>query len=200
MATIKLTKGIREEIVDLMIKRKFGPIKKKIDDKKEKLADKFYNMIYTKAEQEKMYALPKGWLVENSSMDFRIPCGPWKSFYFPKDEKGNKTFKRVHSDKSCTINLDRSIPKEAKIIEMIEAFEDEQQTYKKERREAERQAMALLSSVTTVKRAIEVWPEAEYFIKKAIGAHASSNAPVPVILTENLNNKLGLPPKKEEQR
>lgn len=189
---------MRENIVKSMIYRKFDPIEETLEKEKLSLGTKLYNIFYSETVRNQIEDLPKGWLPESNSISFRAPSCGYQCFYFSEIKAGNRESKRFLDKDNGTISLTRENKTHCKILDLIETLTDKQDAYTTERKAAQTAAMALLNSVTTVNKAIEVWPEAEFFIRQAVSGYSKSNAPLPVVMTENLNKQLGLPPSKKE--
>ncbi len=192
MASIKLNKGIREKIVNLLLEHRFAEDQQTLENDKEGLAEKAYNILYTKSERERMNSLPEGWLDTTDGMRICLPVGyNNKWYFFAKDAEGKRPPKRITQSKSYQLKLKANDKFAIEYQDYLDRIEDLDE--KRKRTKAE--ATALLESVTTVNRAIEIWPEAETFIKQGVGVvKQKTNAPLPVIMREQLNENLNLPP------
>lgn len=193
MASIKLNNSIRNHIVDLLLDHKYTPLSEKMDKEENTLAEKVYCAVFPKKERDVIDSLKEGWLRESKDMYVRLyPNGYGLRMHFGNEEK-----RRFPHDTGNTINLPDIIERKGvealndKILEHME----EKEALGEECKQTRLEALSLLSSVTTVNRAIEVWPEAEQFIREAVGVVQKSNASVPALLAETLNFRLGLPPK-----
>lgn len=190
MASIKLNKVLRDNIVDRIIAHKFEQAGKDLNQRKSDLGVDLYYMRYTDAEQKKMNALPEGWLADGNHIKVRIPGRYHQCYYFHNADRIDISL-RMPYDNSWEPEVGHAA------LDLIEQYEDDKQDHDEKLRSARCDATALLGSVTTVKRAIEIWPAAETFILDAVGVvgqHQKSNAPLPVVMVESLNEKLGLPP------
>lgn len=201
MASIKLTKGMRDDVVDSVLRHKFGPLEKKLEEEQYKLAEKAYNLVFSKKERELMESLPKGWLRTDDDINIRLPGYCHVRLQFSPHKHGlgkdkDRVYKRFPYESGSSFNPEVG----SKLADLAQAYLDKKDKLQQEKREARNAAEALMNSVTTVNRAIEVWPAAETFIKDAVGVHGKyqkSNAPLPVVMVEDLNKKLGLPPKEK---
>lgn len=190
MASIRLNKALRDDIIGRIIAHKFEEAGKDLRQRKSDLGTSLYNMRYTEAEQKKMNALPEGWLVDRNQIKVRIPGRYHQCYYFHNADR---------IDISLCMPYDNSWEPEVghPALDLIEKYEDDKQDHDESLKSARADITALLGSVTTVKKAIEIWPAAETFIMDAIGVvgqRQKSNAPLPVVMVESLNEKLGLPP------
>lgn len=74
------------------------------------------------------------------------------------------------------------------------ALKDEKASLTEKMRKARRSAVAVLDSVSTINRLVDVWPEARQFAE-AYRVQGERKALLPVVPREELNSALGLPPK-----
>ena len=188
MASIKLTVGMREKITKLLMDYKYKKPLQDMKDRESLIAGRVYDAYFGDVIIKRMTSLPKGWLKEHSSVYVRVNGGYSSYFHFPDDAK-----RRFPDDVGRNLNL--SDNKYKATASFVHKFMDDKRDLDDEIKEAKRDAMVILNSVTTINKAIEVWPEAEEFIRESIGVMQKSNAQLPALLTENINKRLGLPPK-----
>lgn len=192
----RLTKEIKESITKALIAHRFtAPVKKLYEDRAA-LAKAVYNDVYSRADREKMAALPDGWLptvdqfhvyfgtsytsvyanghvygdlVNVASPDRDVPV-----FRIQSRHKGG-CLKKYDGAHKLTIEHERLQGSFADLVKEVDM--------------AKRSAMAAMSSVGTIKRLIEVWPEVAPFAKKFEGERPQ----LPALQTDKLNKILDLP-------
>jgi len=191
--SIKLTKTLRERILTSVLSHKFGKTDAELRARKEALGVALYDMRYTKKQQLQMSELPAGWLEERASMRVRMPGSYQASYNFHEGEFGTGSSKLFPYADKC---WEPAVGSAAYV--RITDYDNYADDYDTSKNDVARTARALLDSVTTINKAIKVWPAAETLIKCAVGIHGElqkSNAPLPVIMVEKLNADLDLPPK-----
>lgn len=190
MASIRLTVGMREDIARRIVAHTFDEKFKQLELRRQNFAPICYNHLYDyETTQKKMNELPDGWLAEHECINVRTNYGGF-TFYF-KGKDDNPIKKRFLWKHGHSLNLDYNKPEDIKLSNLISEWQDNKRSYDEERQKAYKDAMAVLNSVTTINRAIEVWPEAEAFIKK-FTVYGKAN--LPAVDMKRLNASLNLPP------
>lgn len=191
MATKRLTVGIRDDIVSKMMNINFGKSwDEKNAAKRLEAGLALYDLLYSEIEQAAMNKLPAGWLSESNRMEIRTGSCGWRDFSFSQDKSLKKRFLSKH--RGCIGLNNDDFPEMNKLACIYIEWQEERDVEKKSARKL---AEGILMSVTTVNRAIEIWPEAESIIREVSGAYYVSNLPAPKL--HNLNKRLGLPPESE---
>ncbi len=190
MASTRLTVSMREEIARRIVAHTFDEKINQFELRRKNFAPICYNHLYDYDKmQKKMNELPDGWLAESNYINVYTNYGTFTFYFEDKDKKPLK--KRFLNSTGHTLRLDYNKPEDIKLSDIISDWQQEKRSCEKEKQKAYRDAMAVLNSVTTVSRAIEVWPEAEVFISKH-QLYDKSN--LPAINMTQLNAKLRLPP------
>jgi len=193
MSTIKLNKTIREAILEDIIGDKFASAHLALMPHRAELARKCYERIFLTSSRKKMEALPKGWLPTKNHVQVSIGSGSYdyhelkfsgwsdgtssSKSKLPKPD--NVGFVSTYSKGSLVIVLKA---KDALACTIVKLHDQETALVNEEKR-LRLETMAVLESVTTANRLIEIWP-----------AYKSG---VPAKLLSSLNKALDLPP---EQR
>lgn len=199
MAT-RMTNSIREAIANAVMRHRYeAPVKALIAAKAE-FAIKVYEDLYAKSTREKMNALPEGWLPSSDNVAVTFGAS-YDRVYFngytsgklasvvPSDDNRRKAvclrMLGKHSSGGC-----------AKVYEATHALsiahsnlEAKERDLKAEFDATRRQVEAAISSVSTVKRLIEIWPEVAPFAEK----YEDEKPKLPSLPTEQLNKILDLP-------
>lgn len=197
MASIKLTKYMRDGIRDRMLRHRFSEEVNALIETRAKLAWDFYRDGFTAEELRMINSLPSGWLPTRSSVYVNIggrsvtipfsgtlygDAGVYKTVQvttkherFPADRTGSYLKSYQATD----------------VLAVMHEKVDNQITDLTERVNlAKKQVEAALNSATTVGRLIELWPEVEPFTR-----HLQPTGPntLPALPTQDLNRLLNLP-------
>ena len=199
MATIRLTTGNRQVILNRILKHRFANECEKIISDQEQLADTIYRDTFKK-DLKAMNELPKGWLQE--SENFLVQFGSRTerlsftrygstAFNFLSFKKGDATKRRFKS-KDCFRNritkaYDAKSPFSVKSADIKEA----ERCLIEAVNAAASEINAMTHSVTTLAKLIEIWPEAEPFCH----SFGEKVANLPAVQIGELNKALDLPVK-----
>ena len=191
----RLTISIREEISKAALAHRFADDVKALIDAKAEFAAAVYADLYSKADRQRMDELPDGWLenAENIGVQFG---GKYTRIYFNGYTYGQiaqatdyrrEDTKRVMSKHKggCAKVYEASHPLSTKHAEIEAKERDLREAYEL----AKRQTGAALSSVTTIKRLIETWPEIAPFAER----YETEKPSLPALPTQQLNKILDLP-------
>lgn len=168
-------------------------------------ADRVYNDVYSKPDRDKMNALPKGWLVEATSMNVRIGGSSWISLDF--DGKRLPSALRLCQD-GVTAGTAITRPVKAvhngRIAAVYEAthalairyekLQQEKSSLESQVEEARSKLRSVLRSFTTVGGLLKAWPELAPFVAAPVATNAPNT--LPAIPLAQLNELLNLPVKK----
>lgn len=181
MSSTRLTNELRNRIIKAVLEHRFGPDEAALEKAKARLAQLVYDSLYSADEQKAMAALPEGWLPRQMndgvylaglyvSITFAKPLlYTWKHYSespkFPADHPTSRLFEDINTRKS-------------KLREAKDA--------------ASAKVNGILSSASTAKKLLELWPEVEPFIPP-------DTAPVylPAVPRAEVNALLGLPKREE---
>jgi len=192
----RLTKDIRESIAKALVVHRFTAQITKLYADNAALALAVYNDAYSKADREKMMALPNGWLPEVDTI----------SAYFGTSYTTVNVNGKVYGDLARIVSADKNAAtfrvqsrhkgaclKKYDAIHKFSAEYDRLQGVKSDLTTAvdtaRRSALAAMAAVGTVKRLIEVWPEIAPFASKFEGERPQ----LPALQTDKLNELLDLP-------
>lgn len=180
--SVRLNRLMRQNIVKSLLENAFGDEESELLKEENALAEAVYQDIYLEEIRDLMAQLPDGFLEEQNHLlaDFdtevcrlRLPEG---AFLFARKDR---------------IGICRGYEKDHPLFEKQRAWADRNKSLRHRSREAERQAWAVLDSVTTTKRLKEVWPEIEPYVRP----HENSDKNLPAVPVGQLNTALGLKPR-----
>lgn len=184
---MRLTKELRKRIKDQIIEHRFNDDKSKLDQKKDKFALKVYTTVFSKKERELLVSLPEGWTTKLSSFQVNLG-GETHRFYlsekliFPGGYSNYSTVKAY--DGSHALSEEK-----AKLI-------CEKQNFNAEVNSAKADINAILTSVSTIKRLKEAWPEITTIVDNLAPEEKIAN--FPAVRMQDLNKSLKLPVAKEK--
>ncbi|QVJ12920.1 hypothetical protein [Pseudomonas phage PSA20] len=179
---VRLSNYIREQVRDAILAHSFSDREKALDAREKELALEFYNDLYPEAIRAHMYALPNGFLEVRSSIRVQVVGESYHSLDLPEK-------KRVAD--CWSHNPGKVYEADHPLGEKLRTYLKDRAQFKREREEAKTGAWAVLESVTTVKKLIEVWPEVEQFARPFAVESPSRAIALPI---KDLNARLGLPP------
>ena len=208
MATNRLNGEIRNKIMQQLLDRRFKEDIEQLRHSMDEVADLLYNSIYPPPVQRKMKALPKGWL--GCSQRMWVNIGGQRSYWsfsgslsshtyslsracnitmmekrlLPSREQEERLFTYNDLDTLLVVDQSTDAAKAALNFQKLLAKTQEQIS------EVSANAYAAMSSVTTVKKLIDDWPEIEEFAKPHLDA---VNRQLPVVARKKLNQQLRLP-------
>ena len=195
MSTIRINATIRDTVIQGLLNHRFSVEQNNIAERKEQIKQRIgelrkiaYKAVYG-AQAEKMLVVPKGWMEERSAVRVevegrtRIEVDFEKPMPIPQEDLG-------YSKAAALWAADCDYMKEYDSIQEAQASldEDERELHK-EISQLKNRALAIINSVTTVKRLLEVWPEVAEFLPEE---NAGAAGGVPAVLIEDLNKAFGL--------
>lgn len=181
--TVRLTNHMRDCIRDALLKHRFGEEQKALAAQKESLAVRLYDHFFPKELQDKLNALPKGFLPEGCEIWVRMGEGTNHFERFPFPDGQNRRYR------SADHNRWRVLDREHPLCVEYMAIHSKEEDIVKTRRELKSQIVAALNSATTVGKLITLWPEVEPFCRQYIDRPP---AQLPALPVESLNNLLKL--------
>lgn len=165
---IRLNTFIRDSIIGSLLAKRFDGEKKQLLKEQAEFAVRLYRVLYP--EWQRFVRLPKGWLLQAPSFSARIR-GERHRFQL------NAEFRFPSEDRERTLQDEGLIKEFKQLQERLAKHEDDRIT-------ARQQGRALLHSVTTVKKLLEVWPEVKPFLPKDVATVTCALAlPVPALNT-----------------
>ncbi len=179
MASIRLTNDTRHLIAKRAVAHGFDKKEAALLAEERALAAKVYDREYPAKIQKMLEALPNGIVRESDTIRFHV-AGQYRMITLAKAKRRGVDcdgLKLAADDKLAVECFD---------------FWRREKAFKEARDLARREANAVLASVTTLARLLQVWPEVESFTQD-IGA---SGQPITALAIpiKDLNVKLGLPP------
>lgn len=182
MASTRLNKELKEDILDALIARTFSKKRDALRKARKDFALELYNSLYPPEMLARMKALPDGFF--RTTLSLRVNDDSWQGKEYKFDDP--KIIAACHNGKLEKSQIgpamydkhEKQIDKERKLKTAID--------------EASAKAMSVMNSVSTVKRLIEVWPDIKKIAEPFDIGVASIN--VPAIRIEELNKAFELPP------
>lgn len=180
MATVRLSNYIKETVISSLLSHAFDEREKALDKEWFALGDAVYQDLYPEDVQKKMKALPSGFLPVDD--DVRVSFGgDFTRVYFGE----NRMLSRAHQANAARVYDDKH-----PLSVRHAAFRKAKDALSLEKSGAKSSAQAILDSVTTVKKLIEVWPEVEPFVKQF--QQTDTGRYLPALPIKDLNARLGL--------
>lgn len=188
MGTIKLTKGMRNNIVNDITSGLQLEVRR-IRDEGSKLAQQLYEETFSPEERGLMSSLPEGWLMT------------FDTFYveaFGVDPRPTRVALKLPFRERRPYEFDTH----PNTIELPKTFHDNYRAWffrleqaQERLDQAKRKAGVVLHSVTTVGRLLEVWPEIEPAVQRCVGTTPTQSGQALALPIGELNNVLKLPEK-----
>lgn len=179
---VRLSNYIREQVLNAVLKHAFEAREKALEAEKFALGDAVYNDIYPEPLRKQMAALPDGFLPTDGDVKVQFEGQRFTHVYFGE---------RRRIAKSHEYNAARVYDAKHPLTARYDAWKKAQDDLDAEKSKAKSSAEAVLNSVTTVKKLIEVWPEVEQFARPFAVESSSRAIALPI---RELNARLGLPP------
>lgn len=179
---VRLSNYIREQVLNAVLKHAFEAREKALEAEKFALGDAVYNDIYPEPLRKQMAALPDGFLPTDGGVKVQFDGQRFTHVYFGE---------RRRIAKSHEYNAARVYDAKHPLTARYDAWKKAQDDLDAEKSKAKSSAEAVLNSVTTVKKLIEVWPEVEQFARPFAVESPSRAIALPI---RELNARLGLPP------
>jgi len=193
MAQTRLTNSIRNDIRNHLIDAKFKPIQDQLKQDKIELAQKMYNQLVPDDLQKMIGKFPFGWFKQASHFKVAIDG---RTFDLRMDAQqpvpSSHTTYSVDDKLSFNSRNDRGERKQ--LGKQLAAIMDRSEQHKKDHAKAMIDIDAVLNSVNTRKRLLEVWPELEPTLDRVWPEDQPMKvAPVLAVKMDELNKSLELP-------
>jgi len=157
---MRLTKAIKDQIVDNVLKTVIKPKEQELDKENQGLAARAYNVLYSEKDRELLMNAPDEAFVKKDS--FRVE-------YVVKGGKGGEINLFLNCDlpffyahcgyySSTNVSSDRELN-----TDIVSHIQFKREVHKA-RTDLQREVYDMLNSVTTVKRLREVWPECDEYL------------------------------------
>lgn len=175
---MRLTNDLRERL----IRHRFEEPEGELEAREQRLADRLYNALYTNSERHRMMKLPNGWLKERLDIEVSMPGRGWVVLKFREPLRFQDQTGR------CVLSLNTEDHSE--LIQDLHEYLEAKDMLSRTRQQARRDISAVLKSVHTDKRLLEVWPEVKPFLQEIVPLQPKSN--LPAVPIQNLNTMLKL--------
>lgn len=176
--SVRLTKEIRKAITSKILKYTFDARFADLSTEESAIAEAVYADLYSNTVLSQMKAMPSGFLPTNNELRIRFT-----NLHTYLKLKENRLMADKHYKNWITYGADHPL------TERWLQFENTKKSLNSERDNLSSHIRAVLASVTTIKKLIEIWPEikefAEPFEKEPIVTAVS----FPI---QELNTRLGL--------
>lgn len=191
MASLKLTKTMREEIQTKILKHAFQEREEELNKRLSTIALRVYEDIYPKKQREAMDALPKGWLPSRNQVTAKM--GKDQEYYktFRLEKNVCVPYTDIHS---CSKVYDDEHP----LAVLYQKYVADKDAFSKEWQDMKRRTWATLESVTMTGKLKALWPEIEKFVTEVENRYGGSYH-VPSTTIVELNSRLNLPPEGEKK-
>ena len=160
MKVMKLTKAMKEVIIEKAVNQTMKPLVDAYDKRRAEFAQMLYNHMYSEVEQQKMQALPDGWLLTKKDLRISLSDGACTVYATLPDYMRVLAVDREYRDfdaSSWSLGLKR------KVRNTDAAMTIEYQANRDKAQELRRALEQLVMPCTTLKKLREVWPEGEAF-------------------------------------
>lgn len=149
MDQVRLTNFIRQYVLDGLIAKRFSAEDKALKKEKLEFGTKAYRATYP--EWKRMAGLPKGWMSDYGSFTVRL----------------NGERHSLRTDKEIRLPVsERERQLSPDVVVEFRNLLKKEELFESQRDSAVQAARSVLWSVSTLKRLLEVWPEAEPFLPK----------------------------------
>lgn len=201
MTSIRLTKTIKEKILEELIKYNFQERYDQLDKEFYCFSQRIYQDVY-RNKIEDFYALKEGWLPESNSIRVTF-SGRHDYVYFDgsmyskphqirinRDEYLNKKMRIPYKDVNNTV---KQYEANDKLTQEYDKLTNKAKDLYGEFETVKHKTSAALDSVTTVNSLIKMWPEVKPFLEGIIDLETKTKALA--IPKAELNRLLNLPKK-----
>lgn len=209
MASQRLTKAVKEDIINSVINRTLGDRQTALRLKEEQLAELVYQVIYTADERAMMMSLPQGWMGEVHTMDIRFDFDVLGDPKLVQDVKSDKfergTIRIKHyygNELRMRFTSCRRVPMKdhhrtqelneeqaRKIAGPTAEVLRESVAIEISRRDLRNKVETILAQCSTDKKLLELWPEAAQYLPEEL---KQSPAYLPAITAKKLNNLIAV--------
>lgn len=186
MATLRISKSIRDSLESLLIQQTFGDRKKILVTKEDVLGDKIYRDTYPTKTREAMAKLPEGFLIETNTL--RVVLGGSHTFV-------NFGEMRRIATKHKSYSAAKVYPVNHHYAQEYAALVEEKSKLENEVHSAKADIRAVISQARTVPQLLRIWPEVEPVLNQVLGKNPGKTN-LPSVPIKELNKKLGLEKKK----
>lgn len=190
----RLTTAIREKIVADLLRHRFENDVVDYRDNMASLASAVYEDLYSESDRVLLDSMPEGWMPVEASIGVTFADSYTRLYfggYLTGDMAAMSSYEAVYRPFAAKHRggCVKTYEARHKLAIRAEKLSAQKDSLKEKISEAKRAANSALSSVATVKRLIEGWPEIAPFAAKYEGEKPA----LPALPTNILNNILDLP-------
>lgn len=182
MSTIRLSNYIKDTVIARLMKHAFEEREKALKAEEYGIGDAVYKDVYSAAVRRKMDDMPKGFLLEDDDLKVQFEGNSFTHIHFGE---------RRRIAQSHKYNAAKVYDSKHPLTERYREWKKRESALKNEKRTTKSNARAVLDSVSTLKKLIEVWPEVEQFVED-FKPSATGKAQLPALPLKDLNRSLGL--------
>ena len=198
----RLTITTKEIILKKLLKHRFLKEAETVNKEYKRLAEVIYNDLLTKKEHEILESLPKEWVPETNNILIRFGDNVQYLKF-----SGNNLVHRIHnllevSKKSPVVlkkipykytgkfspKVLKTYEPSSKLFKKWEKINNKQMELRADVINAEVEASAIIDTVNTDKKLLEIWPEIEPFLPKQV-----TTKKLPIVLPAAINKTFKLP-------
>lgn len=180
MSAIKLNTHIRGKLLQAMLLKGIEAEEKHVQEMEHLTAETVYKALYKPEDLARINALPDGWLATRT--DIRVKIGTSGYNYRSLDFAAPRRF--LDSTGECAMALNAR----DELAGIIEDYIRERDRVMAKKEQLKESLQAVLNSVTTIGRLLEVWPEARVFTESL----DLSRPQLPALPIKSLNKQLGI--------
>lgn len=168
-------------ILSRLLEHKYNDLLEKLREDKMQLAQDIYNFVFDEKARNLMATLPADWLPLTSGVSFCV--GDEQDYRHLELREDLPVPYGKHA--GCMVVLDRNSELGTRALELKERAVE----ISRQRQEDKKNALAILSSVTTIPALLRLWPEVAPFIE----TNEKPRPKLPAVPITDLNKSFGLP-------
>ena len=183
MKSVRLTENMRRNVRERLLTHAFGKRQQELRADDEIFGGDVYETVYDALVRRRMKSMPEGF--------FRLASYLKVAFGGQQDQvvwRGLRPIASKHEyDRAASYVADHPLSQRS------DALEKRRRDLKTDREAAYQKIKAVLASCSTLRQLVEIWPEAEPFVRdfQVSGPAAVTALALPI---KSLNEQLGLPP------
>jgi len=216
----RLTNEVKQNITHALIEHKFAPIRKEIGEESSVIADLAYSLIVSDATAKLLTKLAPGWVpkyaglylsYEGKTNFYKFSVDPTtareeRRRFIPHDIEANQSSRccshfqdhlRFSASSITTRATDPVYVKRKTIAKKMKSMLAKSTKMADDTTNAKSYIKAVLDSVTTRAKLIEVWPEIESVVDSVWPVVTDEPGNALAVRIDDLNASLDLPPKKK---
>jgi hypothetical protein len=175
---IRLTNDHRRTLVNLIVASGMAASLTEVNKREHQLAEKVRNRAYTAKDREVMETLPKGWLEERETIQLQV----------------GESYTELHFSDATRMKADTGrcvivLPARDELAAEIVQWQRDKTKHNEARDKLKDNTRAVINSVGSVRKLLEVWPEARVFTEQV----KLTKPQLPALPIAALNKQLGLP-------